>query len=261
MFSRTLLSTGSWPHTSLKRVLISPRLYVSMPPMKKMPKKMTRLKMPYIAVRMSVPNSGSPVRGVTKSVSKMRPGASAMASQNDTPHFQASSRPRIVRPMIHLKVRFIRYRRHGLTLSILRFQAPQTCFSQNWLYRGDVLADEVVDLAEDLETEEADQPPLGAQLVLEGLPVRHDRDLRVQVGGREREEDRDQDQHLEAIADHHLHARLRLAVVDVRHVDRGYRWGRRREHAHLTTFHDVAISLMACWLSLKHSEVQPMRNT
>ena len=37
MVSWTRSSTGSWPHTSRKRVLISPGLYVSMPPIMKMP--------------------------------------------------------------------------------------------------------------------------------------------------------------------------------------------------------------------------------
>ncbi len=104
-----------------------------MPPIMKMPKKITRLNSPYMAVTISVKNSGSPATGFTKRMSKNRPGASAMASQNVVPHFHASTSPAMIVKTTHLNMRFMRKRRHGLTLSIRRFQAPQTCCSQNWL--------------------------------------------------------------------------------------------------------------------------------
>ena len=104
-----------------------------MPPIMKMPKKITRLNSPYMAVTIKVKNSGSPATGFTKRMSKNRPGASAMASQNVVPHFQASTSPAMIVKTTHLNMRFMRKRRHGLTLSIRRFQAPQTCCSQNWL--------------------------------------------------------------------------------------------------------------------------------
>ena len=98
---------------------------------------------------------------------------------------------------------------------------------------GAVLADHVVDLPEDLEEEQGDQPPLSPELVLQGLPEGHDRDLRVQVRGGQREEQGDQHEDLEPVPQHHREPGLRLPVVDLRlvHRLRGRRRG-RQGHAH-----------------------------
>ena len=57
-----------------------------------------------------------------------------MASMNVVPHFQARISPAMIVKTMNLNIRLSRYRRHGLTLSMRRPQAPHTCFSQNWLY-------------------------------------------------------------------------------------------------------------------------------
>ena len=231
-----------------------------------------------MAVMISVKNSGRPTTGLTNRMSKMRPGASAMASQNVTPHFQARIRPRMTVKTTHLKSAVEAVAAPRVHLVHAPVPAAPDPLLPELVVAGAVLADQVVDLAEDLEEEQRDQPPLGPQLVLQGLPEGHDRDLRVQVRGGQREEEGDEHEDLEPVPQHHREPGLRLPVVDLGlvHRLRGRRRGgnvmliessalwplgpfadltcsspllaaRAIRFAHLTTFHEVAISLMASW--------------
>src|SRR4029079_9205796 len=107
-----------------------------------------------------------------------------------------------------------------LHLAHLPFPAAEDLLLPEGVVALRVLGDEVVDLADDLQTEQDHDPPLGAQLVAEGLTPRHQRDLRLLFGGAQQEDDRQQDQHLDAIHEEHLRSQLWLAIVDDRLVHR-----------------------------------------
>ena len=149
-----------------------------------------------------------------KMLRKILAGASASDCSSDRPHIHEKIVPSTARNASRLTSRDMRQRVYGFMRLISRSQPPNTFFCQNWCQRLRVLGDEVVDLTDDFESGEDQDPPLGVQLIAQRLTPRHQRDVGLLVRCRQPDEDREQHEDLDAVEEEHLAPHRRIAVVE-----------------------------------------------